>query len=264
MHGWRRIVFVDDDITLYWQDIDRLAYQLDSHQIVGMACREFPDNSVMCHARRLAGFRQDVFITGAVLGVNCGDLPLPFFPDIYNEDWFFFAEAAAHHRLVGAGNARQAVYHPYAEPARASHEEFGDLLAEGLYSLIEHPPAPIDSRRSVSIVHQLAWMASESYWSRFIDARRDDLLMTWARLGDFTMRDTCSADVFDAIKSLESAEARYVDPVDPITPEQCVKFVDAWLRDIATWNKAFQGTNAAGTTTDILKRLELATFATVW
>jgi hypothetical protein len=28
---------------------------------------------------------QDVFVTGAVLGVNCSDLPLPFFSDIYTK-----------------------------------------------------------------------------------------------------------------------------------------------------------------------------------
>ena len=80
-----------------------------------MTCRDFPDNSVFCHARRLARLPQDVFITGAVLGVNCSDLPLPFFPDIYNEDWFFFAEAAAYRRLTKVGEAQQAEYDPYAE-----------------------------------------------------------------------------------------------------------------------------------------------------
>ena len=118
LSGWSKIVFIDDDITLSRPDIARLTDQLDSHQIAGMVCRDFPDNSVVCHARRLAGLPQDVFVTGAVLGVNCTDLPLPFFPDIYNEDWFFFAEAAPRATSsTKAGEARQAEYEPFAEPA---------------------------------------------------------------------------------------------------------------------------------------------------
>ena len=116
--------------------LTRLAVQLETHPIAGMVCRRFADNSVVCHARRLAGFDQDVFVSGAVLGVNCSYLPLPFFPDIYNEDWFFFAEAAARQRLAKVGEARQAEYDPYLRPTRAGHEEFGDLLAEGLYAVL--------------------------------------------------------------------------------------------------------------------------------
>ena len=100
-----------------------------------MVVEQHPDNSVVCHARRLAGMSQDVFVTGAVLGVHCNNLPLSFFPDIYNEDWFFFAEEAAPRRLPRVGRARQLEYDPFANPDRARREEFGDLLAEGLYAL---------------------------------------------------------------------------------------------------------------------------------
>jgi hypothetical protein len=76
LHGWNKIVFVDDDITLSRSDnIARLAGQLEKHQVAGMCVPRFPDNSVVCHARRLAGLKQDVFVTGAVLGVHCNSPP---------------------------------------------------------------------------------------------------------------------------------------------------------------------------------------------
>ena len=109
LHGWNKIVFVDDDMTLSRTDnIARLAGQLEEHQVAGMVVRDFPDNSVVCHARRLAGLPQDVFVTGAVLGVHCNNLPLSFFPDIYNEDWFFFAREAASRELPRVGQASAA------------------------------------------------------------------------------------------------------------------------------------------------------------
>jgi hypothetical protein len=134
LHGWNKIVFVDDDVTLSRTDnVARLAGQLDRYQVAGMIVWDYPDNSVVCHARRDAGLRQDVFLTGAVLGVHCNNLPLSFFPDIYNEDWFFFAREAASRELRSVGLAMQLEYDPFASPDRARQEEFGDLLAEGLF-----------------------------------------------------------------------------------------------------------------------------------
>jgi hypothetical protein len=111
-------VFVDDDVTLSRIDnIARLAGQLDRYQVAGMIVWDYPDNSVVCHARRDAALRQDVFLS--------------FFPDIYNEDWFFFACEAASRELGGVGQATQIEYNPYASPDRARPEEFGDLPGRG-------------------------------------------------------------------------------------------------------------------------------------
>jgi hypothetical protein len=263
LHGWRKIAFVDDDITVSVQDLAKLGHQLDYHQIAGMACRDYPDNSVFCHARRLAKMPQDVFVTGAVLGVNCSDLPLPFFSDIYNEDWFFFAEAAARRRLTKVGEARQAEYDPFATPARASHEEFGDVLAEGLYALIESLNPTVDLKHRAGFFAAVAAMATEKYWSTYIDVRRLDLIETWSKLEDFTSRGSCSDDVFAALKSLDAAEGRYIDKEYPITPQHCVAFLDALQRDIVRWNNVYQGTNTVRTTGDTMKRLNIGTWMPV-
>jgi hypothetical protein len=260
MLGWHKIVFVDDDITLSAPDVERLADQLDNHQIAGMVCRDFPDNSVLCHARRLAKLPQDVFVTGAVLGVNCSDLPLPFFPDIYNEDWFFFAEAAAHHRLAKVGEARQAAYDPYDEE-RARHEEFGDLLAEGLYSLIEDDQGLVRSRRPGDFFHQLRARAGDKYWSTFIDVRRQDLQGTRERLTEFILRDSCSDDVFTAIKALDAADTLYDG--DAITADRCVEFLDSWIVDLARWNTVYARTSSIGHTPDAMDWLQIKTWTEV-
>ncbi len=264
LHGWRKIAFVDDDITVSKQDISRLAHQLDYHQITGMVCREFPDNSVFCHARRLAQLPQDVFITGAVLGVNCSDLPLPFFADIYNEDWFFFAEAVAYRRLTKVGDAQQAEYDPYAEPTRASHEEFGDLIAEGLYSVIQGLCTQTDLRRSKGFFHAIGKLATEKYWETFIDVRRRGLAETQSELEGFTSRGNCSDQVFAALKSLEEADKRYRESsTDRITPKHCVDFLEALQRDIDQWNKIYQRTSNVRTTNDALDRLGITNWEPV-
>jgi hypothetical protein len=262
--GWRKIIFVDDDIYLSRASVARLADQLDSNPIAGMMCRDFPDNSVFCHARRLAKLSQDVFVTGAVLGVNCSDLPLPFFPDIYNEDWFFFSEAAAHHRLAQAGEARQATYNPYEKPTRASHEEFGDLLAEGLYSLLASQYPSISNWRPGTFFSEIAKLATEKYWSSFVEARRKDLAETRSRLQEFTERDNCSDDVRAAIASLGAADARYDDnQSNAITASRCAEFVEAWRGDVMSWNMIYPHINNLRNVRDAIAWLEPAAWEKV-
>jgi hypothetical protein len=224
---WEKVVFIDDDISTTAADVGRLVHQLNAHQVAGMACRQFPDNSVLCHARREAGFDQDVFVTGAVLGVNCAGETLPFFPDIYNEDWFFFGEAAARQTLTKVGEARQERYNPFADNVRAVHEEFGDLLAEGLYLLMENLGPTFSFR-------QVTHLADAEFWDRFIRSRRRSLDEARTEL-DKRVGVPSFADLAGALESLDAADERYVELATPITPDRCVQFLDAWRHDDAAW-----------------------------
>jgi hypothetical protein len=248
LHGWNKIAFVDDDVT-DTGNIARLAWELEQHQVAGMLVRRHPDNSVVCHARRLAGLAQEVFVTGAVLGVHCNSLPLSFFPDIYNEDWFFFASEAAARRLPQVGNARQLIYDPFASTDRARREEFGDLLAEGLYALIDDadPSMPFDDQLRA---------ARAPYWSRFIDARRDVLTETMTLLWNHLEKDPDNGRLFAALASLAAAE----DQLDTIGPDLCAEFIDAWREDLNDWQRFSNGVNNVGRTREAMDFLELKTW----
>jgi hypothetical protein len=226
LNGWNKIAFLDDDITLRDPTAYlRVARQLEHSSIAGMICREYPDNSVACHARRLAKLPQDNFVSGSVLGVRCGDPTLPFFPDIYNEDWFFFSRAVAKHDLLSAGVATQTPYEPFANPRRAAHEEFGDLLAEGLYALIGAIGDP-----KLAYHSQLRY-ARGAFWKDFLEARREGLHLTrdhLKRLGA-VLHGGGVAD--HALGSLETAEHQ----LDQITPDLCDAFLDAWQDDLVDW-----------------------------
>jgi hypothetical protein len=250
LRGWNKIVFVDDDITLSRTDnISRLAGQLDAHQVAGMVVHKHPDNSVVCHARRLAGVRQDVFVTGAVLGVHCNSLPLSFFPDIYNEDWFFFAEEAAKRRLPRVGRARQEEYDPFATPDRARREEFGDLLAEGLYALFG------EADPSMTFDEQLRG-ATRAYWERFIQARQDVLTETRTALGRLDSQDSDNDSVSSAYYALGAAESQ----LDTVTPDLCLSFLEAWREDLNEWQTFSSGVNNVGSVLRAMDLLELKTW----
>jgi hypothetical protein len=248
LHGWTKIVFADDDIvSLQADSLIRLARQLENHQVAGMVVRDHPDNSVVCHARRVVGRWQDVFVSGAVLGVGCNDLPLSFFPDIYNEDWLFFAGAAADHELPSVGEAKQAKYDPFANPDRARWEEFGDLLAEGLYALFgrQGRGLPFDQRLGA---------ATSAYWWFFIEARLKLINRTLRLLNRLLDCDPNNSEASSALKSLSAAKSQLKVA---IKPDLCTNFIDAWLEDLEDWQKFSSGVNNVGTTAEAMDFLGL-------
>jgi hypothetical protein len=239
LQNWGRILFLDDDIAedvsgtvtgLPTQTAHRLAAALNSHQIAGLACRDFPDNSVVCHARRLAGFEQDTFISGAALAVNCDDHPMPFFPDLYNEDWFFFSRRVASREIAYAGDAKQAAYDPFESPDRAREEEFGDLLAEGMFALFGDQPEEMAYPKRLAA-------ANPSYWAQFIDARRNTLSLIGMEL-EIALEDEARDHrrLTAALRSLDAAS----DQLANLSPELCVDYLDAWTTDLHEWERATQ------------------------
>jgi hypothetical protein len=248
LHGWNKIVFVDDDVTLSRTDnVARLAGQLDRYQVAGMTVWDFPDNSVVCHARRDAGLSQDVFLTGAVLGVHCNNLPLSYFPDIYNEDWFFFAREAASRQLRKVGKATQSEYDPYASPDRARCEEFGDLLAEGLFALMGEADPSVRFRDQIRA-------ADGAYWLRFIEARHDVITETNSLLSDALERKGDNGRESAALTSLAAAQNQ-LDHI--ITADDCVNFLDAWQDDLDAWQRFSSRVNNVGSTRDAMEFLQL-------
>ncbi|MEV4516789.1 hypothetical protein AB0K00_48530 [Dactylosporangium sp. NPDC049525] len=208
--NWRKIMFLDDDIIdIAPEHVHRIAQHLDANRFAGLKTVHFPDNSVVCHANRLIGQPQGIFVSGAALGVNTSEgVDLQVFPDVYNEDWFAFAAEAHTAGVAHVGNVRQLEYNPFENPLRASFEEFGDLLAEGLYALF-------NDGYSLN-------RATESYWTHFIDARHQFVEDVRTLLAMYETHERVQA-----VKSLQESR----DRLENIRPWHCGAFLDAWQHD---------------------------------
>lgn len=215
MMGWRRVFFLDDDIgSIDLDGFNSTVSMLGLFSTAGMRVTHYPDNSVVCHAYRETGGIQDVFITGAALAVDCQQ-NTGFFPDIYNEDWLFFYDAASARRLGSSrSEVTQIEYNPFADPRRAARQEFGDVLAEGLYALLDFG----------SNVER----ATSEYWSFFLDARR--------RVFDAINRrsDIAKADVKEQL--LLAVEAARECSAG-LSPELFENYVRLWRQDLRVWEK---------------------------
>jgi hypothetical protein len=235
MLRWRRIFFLDDDIRdIAYPDLRHTVDMLGSFSAAGMWITEFPDNSIVCHANRMTGASQDVFVSGAALAVDCYS-DIGFFPDIYNEDWFFFFDAASYGRLGNSYlRATQLNYYPFANPRRAAWQEFGDILAEGLYTLLH---LQLDVRQATSF-----------YWSHFLDARRNFLeaILSGTKNARLDMREEIAASVESAQKCLLN-----------IKPSLCARYVELWRQDLDDWKRRLTRIPAAASVDDALAELGL-------
>jgi hypothetical protein len=179
-----------------------------------------PDNSVVCHAFREAGGAQEMFIGGGALAIGPQSMT-SFFPNIYNEDWFFLLDDDGLRSTAITGTVIQKQYDPFREE-RARMEELGDSLAEGLFWLLDHGK----SLRDATLRH----------WQKFLRERTgfitDVIGMVQGMGGDLEQRQRM-------LQSLKAARGRcqYIDP------DLCVRYVDAWHSDRVIWRNHIEATH---------------------
>jgi hypothetical protein len=214
--GWKRILFLDDDIELPDPaDLAAAAGLLEEHPVVGLRNAGMPDNSVVCHALRDIGAAQDTFIGGGALVIGEAAFE-SFFPNIYNEDWFFLLDGLTLRPPAVTGSAVQRPYDPYRNAIRARGEELGDTLAEGVYALLDNGLGLSD--------------ADEEYWCEFLPARREVIRTTIAQVLASVIEPAQKARM---VASLKAAIGRN----HLITSELCVRYLRAWQADIVRWRR---------------------------
>jgi len=215
MLDWDRIAFLDDDIrSVRPDDMRAAAGLLDRFSMVGLGNDGFPDNSVVCHALRAVGVDQETFVGGGAMVVPVGRTKT-FFPDIYNEDWFFLLDEDGLSRTAVTGRMVQEPYEPFRTTERARAEELGDCLAEGIYALLDDGGSVAD--------------ADLAFWTAFLEDRR-------------TMVDRIIAAIPGRPGLTDEEKRRIAESMRAshgrrlfITPELCVAYLRALAADREIW-----------------------------
>lgn len=214
MVGWQHIIFLDDDISVPRPaDLRCAAGLLDTYNAVGLSIGGFPDNSVVCHAYRMIGGHQQSFIGGGALAVET-TRNRSFFPDIYNEDWFYMLDPHKGLQPVAVtGTVVQRAYEPFREE-RARVEELGDVLAEGIFWLLDQG-GTIDD-------------ATSDHWREFLPRRRRFIQYI---LEHIAQAPVSMAEQARMVSSLRASLGRLA----LIEPDWCEKYLKAWVADRSAW-----------------------------
>jgi hypothetical protein len=247
--GWEYVLFLDDDIKRLEENSPRTRAHFSSrsvssafralrhgkHDVVGWTMTDFPDNSVVCHARRLVGQAQQSFIGGGSLAVRV-TAAIPFFPKIYNEDWLFLypllrSSQNGRSSVAEAGSIGQQIYDPFREE-RACSEELGDILAEGLYGVIGGEDLE-------------ALILSREYWEQVISARRAMILEVISRLDQSSTEDGAT----DVARLSLVAAAKVIESTARSDSELAmlfVRFVRSWRQDLKQWRSRLERAEKEG------------------
>ena len=232
--GWRTIMYLDDDIgDLTKAAVSQAAALTSRFLAAGFQISHYPDNSVVCHAYRMIGGSQGTFPSGSALVVDVGRCDT-LFPPIYNEDWLFLFDAVRNRSVTTAGTGSQLEYHPFAHSRRAASEEFGDVIAEGLYRLLHHGADVTD--------------ATHAYWRTVLNQRFQLIDYVAAQL---LLRE--GPVVGGALMSLAAARKR----LTAISPLACTSFIHAWRTDIGTWRDTLLSLPVLGDLADAAKFIGL-------
>lgn len=222
--GWDTILFLDDDIVDLEPELVRAAAErIPAGGAVGLNVAQYPDNSVVCHANRLSGRDQAVFIGAAALVLDT-TRPFGFFPNVYNEDWLFLHDLVAERRAGHHGSVTQLPYRPFEEESRARAEEFGEIIAEGLMASLHLAPerrAPLD----------------EPYWREFLTARHE-----FVRAAADRLRLMGGVEPARAVRSLAAAQ----DRARTITARRCAEYVRNWRADLLVWHETLADLSPVG------------------
>jgi hypothetical protein len=229
MHGWTRMLLLDDDIRrLSIEKLSAAALLLDRYPVIGLEVTKYPDASVVGHARRLTGRRQEPFVSGGSLLINPQRLN-GFFPAIYHEDWLCIINHLRLGEVAIGGRVGQLPYKPFTSPARARHEEFGDILASGLLWLVH-------SRTKMSAMDVMPLVSDKDYWSRatklrfweqILEQRAEMLDEIAGRLTMLNLQDP------SPLPSVEAARQR----CNELAPDEFVAFTKAWVKSLGIWRE---------------------------
>jgi len=218
MAGWERVLLVDDDMLLSdVPSLHRAAALLETYDVVSPDVAWFPDGSTTGHISLALGEERQKFITTGAMLVRPRATG-SFFPHVYNEDWLYAVGDDVLLPVAVCGRATQLPYDPYRHAQRAGDEEFGELIALGVYWLLQRGGAMEVATRT-------------EFWTRLRQLRSTRLAHLAAALS--------SADLPDGPRMQASLE-RARCTLEGITAADCAAFVGAWLRDKVRW-RAYLG-----------------------
>ena len=225
--GWTRMLFLDDDIRkLNVAKLSAAAALLDDYPVVGLQVKKYPDASVVGHARRLTGRRQEPFVSGGSLLVNPQVLN-GYFAPIYHEDWLCVINHLRQRNVAIGGSVGQLPYYPFTTPGRAKLEEFGDILLSGLLWLVHSRirKGAADKARLVAESDYWQEATTPRFWTQILEQRA-------ALLADVTARLTGKdLDGPSPLPSLAGASER----LGELKPADFASFTEQWLASLAGW-----------------------------
>lgn len=206
-NGFENILLIDDDI----EGISKIIFNkgiaaLETNNISGCLVEGFADTSVIGHIEQKYGEQYFPFLSGNFLFINLAKTE-SFFPLIYNEDWLFMIPSINQKKIVAVDVISQKIYNPFDDISKIKLQEFGEVIAEGLFELISQ--SRFEDRNE------------ERFWIEYLNYRKSYV-----------------KDLFQqADKEIIPFLKESLIILEKISPIHCIAFIRDWEEDILTFKK---------------------------
>ena len=157
-NGFKNILLIDDDVEGITKNIIcKGIAALELYNISGCIVKYFPDTSVIGHIEQKYGEPYHPFLSGNFLFIKSDKIE-SYFPLIYNEDWLFMIPSINKKKISAVDIIYQKKYNPFENISKIKMQEFGEVIAEGLFELIDR--SKYDDRYN------------ENYWNEYLEYRK--------------------------------------------------------------------------------------------
>ena len=127
-----KVALLDDDIALTSEQLLQARTAISTGvDIAAFHVLDYPDVSTVDHIERIITRKpSEVSIGGNCIFLDA-NVRQPFFPSIYNDDWFFLLSNIDTAAIRSIGTAKQRRYVPWTQHNRIEFEQLGDIIMEG-------------------------------------------------------------------------------------------------------------------------------------
>ena len=138
--SYKKILLLDDDIRFHTfkDSAYKLYVALEQSWLASAYSTVQYDTSLVSEIAMKFGINRPAFLSGNCVAINLTKFT-PYFPNIYNEDWLSFLPALFKHKALLVGPVVQLKRQCNNRLHIARFQEFGEVIADELYSHVLEP-----------------------------------------------------------------------------------------------------------------------------
>jgi len=209
--SFKKILLLDDDIRFNNKsNVFSLFNTLENYWISGCNSIGEIDTSLIGTIAN----DNPKFFSGNCLGINLEQF-IPFFPEIYNEDWLAILPAIINRKAILVGEVTQLTRIISNYQQMASFQEFGEIIVDDIYEHIS-----FKENQYSHITDLIAKFCDLSHWEKVINDRK-----VWLDLLEGYKNERNFEDIIYAAKK----------SLAQITPKKCTDFLEIWSKQEAKW-----------------------------
>lgn len=223
--GHQTILLLDDDIRFKdnFLTFRKMLHAVHQTAITGAySIGEF-DTSLTGSIAMQYGITRPVFFSGNCLGINLLKFK-PFFPNIYNEDWLSILPAILRKEAALVGPVIQLPRRVTCVKDTAKHQEFGEIIADELYSRLEK------AHKDNCFTDFLNLFLNTEHWENVLGDRVRWLSLLRERA---KVEDLSSGDKETEVEILDAA----IDSCGTLKPDDFIGFINKWKIEYSDWEK---------------------------